>query len=73
MPAELFLTAVITCSTGQAMCSSYELEDYTMVSVCGVLSEDARDKVDDDSVRRFEGILDGTTYRVEIRPFCEAY
>lgn len=73
MITELFLTAVITCSTGQAMCSSYEFEDYTLVSVCGVLSDDAKDKVDTNSVRTFKGILDGTEYRVEISPFCEAY
>ena len=40
MLEQLFLTAIITCSTGHAVCNSYELEEFTRVEVCGVVPED---------------------------------
>lgn len=73
MIAELFLTAVITCSTGQATCSAYEMADHTRVEVCGILSESSEGRVNPDAVRQFEGRLDGTDYVVTIRPFCKVY
>lgn len=73
MLAEFFLTALITCSTGQALCSSYEMDDHIRVEVCGILTEEARERVSADSTRRFEATLDGETYIVSIHPFCEVY
>ena len=73
MITELFLTAVITCSTGQAICSSYETEDSIRVSVCGILTDDAKGDVPSDSERIFQATLDGKIYMVSIRPFCEVY
>mgnify|MGYP006285710395 CR=1 FL=1 len=73
MLAEFFLTALITCSTGQATCSFYEMTDHTRVEVCGILTEDARDRVSPDATRTFEAYLADEKYIVSIHPFCEAY
>jgi hypothetical protein len=73
MLAEMFLTAVITCSTGQATCSSYEMDDHTRVEVCGILTESSEGRVSPDAVRQFSATLDGEQYVVTIRPFCKVY
>jgi len=73
MLEQLFLTAIITCSTGQAVCNSYELEEFTRVEVCGVVPEDQRDQVGHNEPRVFRGVLDGKMHVVSIRPFCEVY
>jgi len=72
MVTELFLTAVITCSTGQAACSSYEVGDTTHVNVCGVISTtkpfDADEKYEP---REFDVTLDDKSYTLTIAPYCE--
>lgn len=73
MLAEFFLTALITCSSGQASCSSYELEDHVRVDICGILTDESRGRVSPDAVRTFEAVLNGTDHIVTIRPYCEVY
>jgi len=72
MITELFLTAVITCSTGQAACSSYEVGDMTYVNVCGVISTtkpaDSEEKYEP---REFDASIDGKPYTLTIAPYCE--
>jgi len=72
MITELFLTAVITCSTGQAACSSYEVDDMTYVNVCGVIS--TTKPADSDKQyepRTFDVTLDDKPYTLMIAPYCE--
>ena len=72
MLEQLFLTAIITCSTGQAACSSYEVGDMTYVNVCGVISTtkpfDADKKYEP---REFDVTLDDRPYTLTIAPYCE--
>ena len=73
MITELLLTALITCSTGQATCTSYETPDHTRVDVCGILPDEKRESIPPGASRSFTGTLDGEAYVVTISPFCEVY
>jgi len=71
MTIELFLTAIIACSTGQATCSSYDIGDMTYVSVCDVVHERYKDDFDGDDERTFKANIDGDDYELKISAFCE--
>lgn len=72
MITELFLAAVITCSTGQAICSSYEIDDMTYVNVCGIISTSKpSDNTNVYEPREFDVTLDNNEYTLVIEPFCE--
>lgn len=72
MELQLFLTALITCSTGQAACTSYDTPDTTFVSVCDVLHERYREEYQGVAPRIFEVELDGRRHVVLISPFCKS-
>ena len=71
MELELFLTALITCSTGQATCSAYEVNNITYVSVCGVVPNELREDFLDVPPRVFEADFDGDWHHITISPLCE--
>jgi len=70
MSTSLLLTSLITCTTGDAVCTYNETTHYTQVSVCGIIPQKLESEVSPDSVRTFQGVLDGEAYVIEIRPFC---
>ena len=61
---ELLLTAVIFCSTGAAQCTSYELDEYTLVHVCDIAPEE------EGKQRKARGFIDGKAYVVTIDAKC---
>ena len=71
MLTELFLTAMVLCSTEHATCSSFDAGEYTQVNICGILPDDYSGDLDADNVRRVEANIDGNEYLVEIRPLCQ--
>ena len=71
MMTELFLTAMIMCSTEHATCSSFNAGGYTQVNICGIIADNHSSEFDADDVRRVEAIIDGKNYKVAIRPFCQ--
>lgn len=72
MAAELLLASLITCTTGDAVCTYNETTYHTQISICGVIPQKFESEVSPDSVRTFQGVLDGETYVIEIRPFCSS-
>lgn len=64
MIAELLLTAVVMCSTGEATCTSYDLDQYTLVHVCGIAPELG------DSQKKVRGFINGHPYVVTIDARC---
>lgn len=72
MAAELFLTALITCTTGQALCTYHDLNTHKLVRVCGVLQDYHRESVSPDVNRSFRVDYEGEIYVVSISPFCES-
>lgn len=64
MMTELLLTAVVFCSTGDATCNSYELDEYTLVHVCDIAPEE------EGSQRKIRGFIDGKAYVVTIDAKC---
>jgi len=71
MTTELFLTAMILCSTGHATCSSFDAGDYTQVNICGILPDNYSGELTADDVRRVSANIDGKQYEVAIRPLCQ--
>ena len=71
MLTELFLTSLIACTTGTATCSSYQTNDVTYVSVCGVVHEKYKEEFGETEAREFEAEIDGIMYDLTILPFCE--
>ena len=71
MELELFLTAVIACSTGQATCSSYDVGDKTYVSVCDVIHEKYKEDFGETGLKVYEANIDGQDYELTITAFCD--
>ena len=64
MIAELLLTAVVFCSTGEATCTSYTLDEYTLVHVCDIAPEH------EGRQRKVRGFINGEAYVVTIDAKC---
>jgi len=71
MTTELFLTAMILCSTEHATCSSFDAGEYTQVNICGILPDNYSGELTADDVRRVSANIDGKQYEVAIRPLCQ--
>jgi hypothetical protein len=41
---DILVAAVIACSTGEATCTSYDLEEYTLVHVCDIAPDETGQK-----------------------------
>jgi len=71
MLTELFLTAMILCSTEHATCSSFDAGEYTQVNICGIMPDNYSGDLNASDVRRVEANIDGDEYQIEIRPLCQ--
>jgi len=71
MMTELFLTAMILCSTEHATCSSFDAGEYTQVNICGIVPDNYSGDLTADDVRQVEANIDGNEYFIEIRPICQ--
>jgi hypothetical protein len=71
MATQLFLTALIACSTGQATCDSYSVADITYVNVCGVVPIEQKERLGSLPPRKFDATVDGQEYVLTLNAFCE--
>lgn len=60
---DILVAAVIACSTGQATCTAYELEDYTLVHVCDIAPEETGQK-------KLRATVDGQHFVITLDAQC---
>jgi len=60
------LAALLTCTTGEARCTSFETQTMTVVNICDVEPESAGAEP-----VKFKARVQGKLYQVKISPACE--
>lgn len=63
----IVLAALLTCTTGEARCTSFETQTMTVVNICDVEPESAGAEPAELKAR-----LHGETYKITITPDCES-
>jgi len=63
----IILAALLTCTTGEARCTSFETQDMTLINICGVEPKSAGAEP-----AEFKARIDATIYKVKISPACES-
>jgi hypothetical protein len=63
----IVLAALLTCTTGEARCTSFETQTMTVVNICDVEPESAGAEP-----AEFKARVQGKLYQVKISPACES-
>jgi hypothetical protein len=72
MTTQLLLAALVACSTGQATCDSYSVEDVTYVNICGVVPIEQKEELGKQPSKSSGVKIDGNLYILTMDAFCES-